>query len=208
MTSSHGLNHPMSSIITFASETPPPFPMHRFTVAQYRQLGELGVLVPEDRVELLEGWIVEKMNHRPAHGYAVRYLNNWLVRVLPDGWLAQCQLPITTDTSEPEPDLAVVRGKDSDFSKRHPYANECRLLIEVADTSLAKDRAKAAIYATSGVVEYWIVNLIERRLERFQQSDGCAYHVQTFIAIDETVELELDNKSYPLTVAVLFSAET
>lgn len=181
--------------------------MHRFTVAQYRQLGELGVLVPEDRVELLEGWIVEKMNPRPAHGYAVRYLNNWWVRVLPDGWLAQCQLPITTDTSEPEPDLAVVRGKDSDFMNRHPYASECRLLIEVADTSLAKDRAKAAIYAAGGVSEYWIVNLIDRRLERFQQSDGCAYLVQDFIALDDTVVLELDESRYPLKVAVLFSAD-
>lgn len=197
----------MSTAITFTSETPPPFPMHRFTVAEYRQLGELGVLVPEDRVELLEGWIVEKMNHRPAHGYAVRYLNNWLVRVLPDGWLAQCQLPITTDTSEPEPDLAVVRGKETDFIKRHPYANECRLLIEVADTSLAKDRAKAAIYAAAGVSEYWIVNLIDRRLERFQQSDGTAYCEQSFVALDDTIELELDDLRYPLKLAVLFSAD-
>ena len=180
--------------------------MHRFTVAQYRQLGELGVLTPEDRVELLEGWIVEKMNHRPAHGYAVRYLNNWLVRVLPDGWLAQCQLPITTDNSEPEPDLAVVRGKNSDFGNRHPYGKECQLLIEVADTSLAKDRAKAAIYATAGVSEYWIVNLIDRRLERFQQSDGSAYRAQTFVALDDTIELELDEMCYPLKVAMLFSA--
>jgi len=196
----------MTAAITFSSETPPPFPMHRFTVAEYRQLGELGVLSAEDRVELLEGWIVEKMNHRPAHGYAVRFLNNWLVRVLPDGWLAQCQLPITSDTSEPEPDLAVVRGKDADFSKRHPYANECRLLIEVADTSLAKDRANAAIYAAAGVSEYWIVNLIDRRLERFQQSDGCEYRAQSFVALEDTIELELNDSSYPLKIAVLFSA--
>lgn len=195
----------MSTAITFTSETPPPFPMHRFTVAQYRQLGELGVLAPEDRVELLEGWIVEKMNHRPAHGYAVRYLNNWLVRVLPDGWLAQCQLPITTDNSQPEPDLAVVRGKNSDFGNRHPSAKECQLLIEVADTSLAKDRAKAAIYASAGVSEYWIVNLIDRRLERFQDSDGCAYREQTFSALDDTVEFELAGMRYSLKVAELFS---
>lgn len=197
----------MSTAITFTSDTPPPFPMHRFTVAEYRQLGELGVLAPEDRVELLEGWIVEKMNHHPAHGYAVRYLNNWLVRVLPDGLLAQCQLPITTDTSEPEPDLAVVRGKETDFITRHPYANECRLLIEVADTSLAKDRAKAIIYAAAGVSEYWIVNLIDRRLERFQQSDGNAYREQSFVALDDTIELELDDMRYPLKLAVLFSAD-
>ncbi|MCC7335379.1 MAG: Uma2 family endonuclease [Pirellulaceae bacterium] len=198
----------MSAAITFTSETPPPFPMHRFTVAEYRQLGELGVLAPEDRVELLEGWIVEKMNHRPAHGYAVRYLNNWLVRVLPVGWLAQCQLPIATDTSEPEPDLAVVHGKDADFSMRHPYANECRLLIEVADTSLAKDRAKAAIYAAAGVSEYWIVNLIDRRLERFQQSDGNTYREQSFVTIDNTIELDLDDMRYPLELAALFPADS
>ncbi len=178
--------------------------MHRFTVAQYRRLGELGVLAPEDRVELLEGWIIEKMNHRPAHGHAVRYLSDWLGRVLPVGWLSQCQLPITTDTSEPEPDLAIIRGKHADFRDRHPYGTDCRLLIEVADTSLAKDRAKAAIYAAAGVEEYWIVNLIDKQLERFQHCNGQSYCAQTIAAVGDTIELEIEAVKHPLPLEEIF----
>ncbi|MCA9193424.1 MAG: hypothetical protein KDB03_16745 [Planctomycetales bacterium] len=93
----------MFSQLRLNSPLAPPLPLRRFTVAQYHQLGELGVLTPEDDVELLEGWIVEKMNQRPIHGFIVRILNEILLKDLPAGWLCQCQLPITTQRSEPEP---------------------------------------------------------------------------------------------------------
>jgi len=155
----------MSSAIILDSEFAPPLPIRKFTVAQYHQLGELGVLTPDDRVELLEGWIVKKMNHGPAHGFAVRFLSNSLQSQVPKGWICQCQLPISTPRSEPEPDLAVVRGSITDFRDRHPTGFDCRLLVEVADSSLQKDRAKGAIYFSAGVEEYWIVNLEEKRQE-------------------------------------------
>ncbi len=157
----------MPSVINLNSEFAPPLPIRKFTVAQYHQLGELGVLTPEDRVELLEGWIIEKMNHGHAHGFVVQFLSIWLNSQLPHGCICRCQLPITTQRSEPEPDLAVVRGCITDFRDRHPSGNDCRLLIEVADTSLQKDRAKAAIYFSAGVEEYWIVNLEKKQLEYY-----------------------------------------
>ena len=58
----------MTTAISFATNETPPLPIHRFTVEQYHRLGDLGVLTPEDRVELLEGWIVRKMYQKPRHG--------------------------------------------------------------------------------------------------------------------------------------------
>jgi len=68
----------MSSVIILDSEVAPPLPIRKFTVAQYHQLGELGVLTSDDRVELLEGWIVEKTNQGVVHGFVVQFLSIWL----------------------------------------------------------------------------------------------------------------------------------
>lgn len=149
---------------------PAPLTLRRFTLDEYHRMGDLGILTPEDQVELLEGLLVEKMNQRPIHGYMVRRLNELFLRSLPDGWLCQCQLPITTLDSEPEPDVAIVRGNHADFRERHPCSSDCELVIEVADTSLAKDRLKAAIYAAGGVREFWIVNIPDRIIERYSFS--------------------------------------
>lgn len=157
----------MATKFDFGSMLAPPLPLRRFSVAQYRQLGELGVLTPEDKVELLEGWIVEKMNQRPVHGYLVGLLSEWFQSRLPGGFIVRCQLPITTQRSEPEPDIAIVSGAHQDYRDSHPAGSDCRLLIEVADTSIEKDRAKAAIYHSAGVEEYWIVNIGSQCIERY-----------------------------------------
>jgi hypothetical protein len=173
-----------------ASQTPP-WPVRRFTVKEYRQLGECGVLSPEDRVELLDGWIVPKMNQRPAHRYAVGILNEWLQRNLPEGFIGLCQLPITTANSEPEPDLTGVRGSHSDYRERHPYGNECRLVVEVADSSVERDRLKAAIYSSASVKEYWILNLVDRQLERFMEPAISGYQSSTVVHQNQPIELNL-----------------
>lgn len=192
------------SIISFQSPNPPPLPAHRFTVEQYHRMGESGVLTAEDRVELLEGWIVKKMNHRPAHGFAVRFLDDWLQSTVSTGWLVQCQLPITLSNSEPEPDFAIVRGLHTDFRDRHPSGSACRLLIEVADTSLAKDRAKAEIYAASGIEEYWIVNLIDKQLEKMTQPVGSEFSETATFGANETVDIQIGQQLHHFRMSVLF----
>jgi Uma2 family endonuclease len=160
----------MSSANSLEDPLAPPLSIHRFTIEQYHQMGEAGVLTAEDRVELLEGLIVEKMNQRPIHGFIVGVLNEWLQQKLPPGWIVRCQLPVTTDRSEPEPDLAILKGAHADFRDKHPVGSNCRLVIEVADASLDKDRAKATIYRESGVAEYWIINVPDKLLERYHFS--------------------------------------
>ena len=193
--------------ISFHSTEAPPLPIRRFTVDEYHRLGELGVLSPDDRVELLEGWIFEKMNQRPVHGFVVGLLNQWLQQNLSAGWIGRCQLPITTDRSEPEPDLAVVRGEHADYRNHHPGGNDCRLLIEVADTSVQKDRAKATIYSSAGVDEYWLINLVDKQLERFASPAGLEYRETSILQPAETIEIQIDDKTLRLNLTEYFQAD-
>ena len=190
----------MSSVLNLNSEFAPPLPIRKFTVLQYHQLGELGVLTQDDRVELLEGWIVKKMNQGPARGFLVQFLSIWLNSRLPQGWICRCQLPITTLCSEPEPDLAVVVGSISDFRERHPSGTDCRLIIEVSDSSLQKDRAKGAIYFSAGVKEYWIVNLADQHVECYQE--GALDSPQIF-SRNDTIGLKLGDSTIELALSDL-----
>src|ERR1700733_8946703 len=94
--------------------------VRRFTVDEYHRMIEVGIITPEHRVELLEGWIVEKMGQNPPHSGVVRRLNRFLSKVLPDDFLISGQLPVTLKTSEPEPDYTIIRGPDDRYDDRHP----------------------------------------------------------------------------------------
>ena len=183
----------------------PPWPVRRFTVKEYQQLGELGVLTPEDQVELLEGWIVPKMNQKPAHGYAVGVLTEWMHNHLPSGFVVRCQLPMTTAHSEPEPDIAIVRGAHADYRERHPSGEDCPLVIEVADTSVERDRLKAAIYASTNVQEYWIANLTEECVERYTNPSANGYQTQDTFNRGQQMELRFDDVILKLDLSAILS---
>jgi Uma2 family endonuclease len=141
----------------------PPFAVRRFSLAEYHQMLENGVLTEDDRVELLRGWIVPKMGHNPPHSVSLTLVQEALKDMLPRGWFLRVQLPVAgCGDNEPEPDIAVVRGKPRDYKRRHPAAKDVGLLIEIADSSLEDDREyKGGIYAEAGFEVYWIVNLID-----------------------------------------------
>ncbi len=155
---------------TFAWE---PADMARFTVAQYHEMGRLGILKTSDRVELLDGWIVRKPMISPAHAYAVHWLSTALPVLLAGDWVVRSQQPVTLSTSEPEPDVAVAIPPGTKYRDRHPESREVALVIEVADDSLARDRGiKLNKYAAAKVPEYWIVNIPDRRVEVYTQPRG------------------------------------
>src|SRR5262245_47723154 len=114
--------------------------LHRFTVAQYHDMVRNGILGENDRVELLDGWIVDKMTHNPPHDGTVSVVKDEVEPELPRGWMLRIQSAITLATSEPEPDLAAVKGPARRYMRSHPRPQDIGLLIEVADTSLAEDR--------------------------------------------------------------------
>jgi len=138
----------------------------RWSVAEYHRFIELGILNEYDRVELLEGNVVNKMAHNPPHDAAVQKLTKRFVRLAPEGWEARIQLAVTLVDSEPEPDAVLASGDESAFNSHHPTAPEIGLVVEVSDSSLSIDRRdKGRIYSHANLPIYWIVNIVDRQIE-------------------------------------------
>lgn len=153
----------------------PAEPIWRLTVAQYHEMIRGGILQEDDPVELLEGWLITKMSKNPPHRISTRRVRQRLSRVLPDGWYVDTQEPITTSDSEPESDVAVIRGESEHYADRHPGPGDVALVVEVADASLRRDRSiKLRAYARAGVPVYWIVNLARRTVEVYTTPSGPA----------------------------------
>ncbi len=152
----------------------PPTPLHGtplwpLSVAAYRTLSEAG-LIPKN-TELLYGFVYTKTSKPPFHSFLLQLLHEALSRVLPAGWLVRTEQPITCGDSEPEPDLAVVAGRNEDFRDDPPPTAE--LVIEICLTSHDYDRSKLPAYATAGVKECWLVLGPEKSIEVYRQpKDG------------------------------------
>jgi Uma2 family endonuclease len=156
-------------------------------------MGQAGVLQPEDHVELIEGWLVKKMTKNPRHRATTRRVRLRLESVLPEGCYLESQEPLVTADSEPEPDAYIVRGTPERFEQRHPTAADVSLVVEVADTSLERDRVvRAHIYAQAGIATYWIVNVEDRRIEVYSRPDGDTYAERTDYVPGTTVPVRLD----------------
>ena len=154
---------------------PPPSRTRTYTVAEYHEMIDRGILTTMDKVELIEGVLVDQMPKNPPHESAIMRLNRRFVRLLPDGWVLSPQGPVTFPTSEPEPDFSIARGAEADFDARHPEPDEVELLVEVSDSSLAFDRTdKWRVYGRGGVPVYWVVNVVDRRIEVYTDPTGPA----------------------------------
>jgi len=175
----------------------PPFPVHRFTVEEYHELIENGVLTSSHRVELLHGWLVSKMTLNPPHNYAVTALMQQLV-TLDARAIVRIQQPITTWDSEPEPDVVYALGTNANYKKRNPRPADCVIVVEVADTTLDEDQTtKLELYAGARVAVYWIVNLVDRRVEVYTQPRGGknpGYKRQTNYGPDDAVPVVVAGK--------------
>src|SRR5215470_6302228 len=152
-----------ASLDSFMTE--PTIHLKRWKRVEYERLVDKGVFEPGDRIELIDGLLLVSEPQSSPHYTAIRLVERALSRVFAEGWDIRTQAPIALDdTSEPEPDVAVVRGDVRDFATSHPAAPV--LVVEVSLSSLAFDREhKASLYARGGRPEYWIVNLIDRVLE-------------------------------------------
>jgi Uma2 family endonuclease len=147
--------------------------IYRLSVEQYHQMLAAGILKDGDPVELLKGLLVRKMGKNPPHRVATGLTREVLDNLVPAGWFVDSQEPITTDDSEPEPDISVVRGNRRQYNDRHPGPHDAGLLVEVADSSLEYDRGfKKRVYAEARVPVYWIVNIIENVVEVYTDPSG------------------------------------
>ena len=180
-------------------------PFWRLSVERYHVMIDSGVLTPDDHVELLDGILFEKMSKNPAHRIATRKLRKAIESIVPAGFYVDEQEPITLAESEPEPDVAVIRGNDSDeYHDRHPGPADVLLVCEVADTSLERDRnLTRRIYARAAIPTYWILNLEARKLEIYSAPlDGDYSNLRT-LHPDDSATLTVNNVT---TAPILVSA--
>ena len=141
----------------------------RFSRAEYERLIELGVFQPGEPIELIGGELMVAEPQGVAHYTAIVKTAKALEAAFGPGWHARTQGPIgLDDDSEPEPDVVVVPGSPDDYSRAHP--SRPVLTVEVAESSLAVDRQrKGSLYARAGLADYWILNLVDRVLEVYQE---------------------------------------
>lgn len=166
-----------TAIIPTPTQPPviPPYPIFRISVKRYHDMIQKGALTEDDSVELLEGWIVQKMSKNPPHDTAIALADETIRPLLPSEWRIRIQSAITTKDSEPEPDIAIVFGDPRQFVTRHPEPADIGMLVESAESSLDTDRIdKARIYARAKIPVYWVINLIDRQVEVFSDPDSAA----------------------------------
>lgn len=156
------------------------------SVEDYELLVEQGRL--GKRVELIRGFIIQKMAKSPLHFTLATRLYNRFRDLLPTGYVARLEGPLRLFDSEPEPDVAVVLGSEYAFLDRHPTTAE--LVVEVAVSSVALDRENASLFAEAGVKEYWIVLGSERAVEVYRQPENGVYRERLVVGLDATLACE------------------
>src|SRR5437016_2702473 len=168
----------------------------RWTRPEYGRLIEVGVFRPGEPVELLGGELIVSEPQGSAHYTAIGLVEDALRSSLGPGWLVRSQGPIELDDeSEPEPDIAVMRGDRRSYSHRHP--SRPALVLEVAESSLAFDREhKGSLYARARLDDYWIVNLVDRVVEIYRRPVpdtsapfGSRYASKEVLSAESSVEL-------------------
>jgi Uma2 family endonuclease len=158
--------------------------LSRLSVDEYHRLDELNE--NGRRTELIRGLVIEKMSKSPLHRTITSLLYKFLQAKLPSGYSVWKEEPLSLADSEPEPDISVTCGSESDFAAVHRSTAE--LVVEVAISSPALDRENASLYAEAGVKEYWIILGPERRIEVYRQPEHGRYRDSNTFNEDKILE--------------------
>jgi Uma2 family endonuclease len=154
-----------------------------WTVEDYYRMSDLGILDPNERTELLAGQIVIMTAKGTPHVVTLQLLANSLEQQLNRSALIRTQDPIRLDNfSEPEPDLALVKGTILDYTEHHPVPEDIYLVVEVADSTLKQDcEVKDKLYARSSIAEYWVVDIKNRQVQIFRHPTATGYTSQLIL---------------------------
>ncbi|MGA7502224.1 MAG: Uma2 family endonuclease [Isosphaeraceae bacterium] len=180
-------------------------PPYRLSVAKYEAMVASGAFTKADRFELIEGTLLEKMTKGGKHSASSERSWRAIHLLLPPGWHVRIEKPVRIPQrdSEPEPDVSVARGGIDDYEDRHPGPEDVALVVEVAESTLADDRAMAVTYGGGGIPVYWIVNVAGRQLEVYAHPSpsgaqgariGGAYPAPTILGETESVELIIEGQ--------------
>jgi Uma2 family endonuclease len=181
-------------------------PKHAFTVEEYHRMAEAGIFTEDDRVELVEGEVLEMAAIGRRHAGIVNRLTRIFSRGLGDRAVITVQNPVELgDRSEPEPDLSIARPRSDFYGESHPTPAEIFLLVEVTDTSHQYDQHKIAVSAHHGVPETWQVNVEENSVTVFREPSAEGYRAVTRVSPGES----LSPKPFPdlvITVSDIIGA--
>lgn len=155
--------------------------IHRFNVEEYHRLIENNILHEDDRVELIEGRIIDITPIGSKHAACVSRLNEILSEKLQKRAIINIQNPIClTAYTEPEPDIAIIKRRPDFYAEQLPQPEDVLLIIEVSDSSLDYDcETKIPLYAKSNIPEVWLVNLIENNVAIYSGPSSEGYNVIT-----------------------------
>ena len=180
------------------------------TREEYYRLGDAGFF-GDARVELLNGEVWQLPPQTPRHFTTAEVVGDTLLSAFGKGFDVRRRGPLTLGhDTEPEPDVVVVPGSWRDYEHHHPTPAEVRLLVEVSDATLRKDRTtKAEDYARAGIADYWIVNLVHRQLEVFRdpltRPEGALYRTTQILLPGDSLA-PLFAPDAPVAVAELLPA--
>jgi Uma2 family endonuclease len=149
----------------------------RFTANEYQRMGEVGILCPDERVELIDGEVLTKTTIGPRHNACVSSATRALVRAAGDAAIVLPQGSVRLDLyNEPEPDLVLLRPRADFYASRHAGPADILLVVEIAASSIEYDQGvKARIYAEAGVPECWLVNLNTNLVWRYSVPEDGAF---------------------------------
>ncbi len=142
-----------------------------FTTWDYHRMADAGVLSEDDRVELIDGEIIEMTPIGSSHAGCVNALSDLLRRGLGQSVIVSVQNPVVLSPhSEPQPDICLLRPRADFYRSQHPGPSAVLLLVEVADSSKEYDRAlKLPLYARAGIREVWVVDLVDGVIETYRR---------------------------------------
>ena len=167
---------------------------YRLSVRQYDQMTLAGVIAEDEQVELIEGLLVTKMSRNRPHIVAGKKGLRVLSQIISPGWHVAKEDPIVaSDSSKPEPDLAIVRGDAEDYLDRDVTAEDVALVIEIAESSLSVDQTDMAhVYSSSGIAVYWIVNLVDQQVEVYTNPGPDGYQSSQIFKAGQEVPVLID----------------
>lgn len=156
----------MNTSVDFEDEIEVEPQRRRFTVDEFQRMGEAGIFAPDERLELIDGEVIQMTPVGPRHIWSVIHLNKLFTALAGDDLYVSPQLPVQVDTAQPNPDFAILRlppGKRPGMTV--PQPEECVLVVEVSDSTVSFDRkVKSRVYATTNIPEYWVLDLPRNRV--------------------------------------------
>jgi Uma2 family endonuclease len=166
-----------------------PATLYRFTVDEYHRMGDAGIFHEDDRVELIDGQVVQMSPIGVTHAAGVNSLTQRFAPEAGRTVVLSVQNPVILgEYHEPQPDVVLLKPRADNYRTRHPGAEDILLLIEVADTTLRQDRlVKLPIYARAGVFEVWIVNLPDAVIEVYREPRDGRYQIERVFRRGEAI---------------------